>query len=190
MTDRDIIEALISRDEKETQRFFFKECRPLFVSIISRIFPYSVDYNEFVNELYLHLMENDAYRLRQFQGRSSIYQWLKIVAIRYFMSKRNNMIDMESKESLLENATLNEIVDEEKATTTRIDTEHIFGLMQNRRYVYVLKRLVLEEAEPKIVAQELKTSIDNLYNIKKRAIAAFTKIALNEAEIYEKESGK
>jgi len=36
MTDRDIIEALISRDEKETQRFFFKECRPLFVSIISR----------------------------------------------------------------------------------------------------------------------------------------------------------
>lgn len=71
MTDRDIIEALISRDEKETQRFFFKECRPLFVSIISRIFPYSVDYNEFVNGLYLHLMENDAYRLRPFQGRSS-----------------------------------------------------------------------------------------------------------------------
>ena len=81
MTDQQIIEALIARDERVTQQFFFGNCRPLFLSIIRYVFSYEVDYDEFVNEFYLHLMENDAYRLRQFQGRSIIYQWMKVIAI-------------------------------------------------------------------------------------------------------------
>ena len=58
------------------------------------------------------------------------------------------------------------------------------------RYVYVIKRLVLEEAEPKIVAEELCTNVDNLYNIKKRAIAVLTEIALKETGKYEKKFQK
>ena len=50
--------------------------------------------------------------------------------------------------------------------------------------------MVLQEAEPKVVAQELRTNVDNLYNIKKRAIAALTEIALKEVEKYEKEISK
>ena len=46
-------------------------------------------------------------------------------------------------------------------------------------------RLVLQDAEPKIVAKELGVSVDNLYNIKKRAIFSFTEIALNEVGKYE-----
>ena len=62
----------------------------------------------------------------------------------------------------------------------------LFSLMSNSRYVYVIRRLVLQEAEPKVVALELNTNVDNLYNIKKRAIAALTEVALNEVEKYEK----
>lgn len=185
MTDQQIIEALIARDERVTQQFFFGNCRPLFLSIIRYVFSYEVDYDEFVNELYLHLMANDAYRLRQFQGRSTIYQWMKIIAIRYFIAKRNGMIDNESKDALLDSVVQNEAVDGEKKMMARMDIEHLFSLMPNRRYVYVLRRLVLQEAEPKVVAQELRTNVDNLYNIKKRAIAALVDIALKE-EKYEK----
>jgi hypothetical protein len=46
--------------------------------------------------------------------------------------------------------------------------------------------LVLQEADPMVVAQELETNVDNLYNIKKRAIAALTEGALKEVEKYEK----
>ena len=74
MTTQQIIDALLARDERVTEQFFFGNCRPLFVSIIKNVFLYKVDYDEFVNEFYLYLMENDAYRLRQFEGRSSIYQ--------------------------------------------------------------------------------------------------------------------
>lgn len=186
MTDKQIIEALIARDERVTQQLFFGNCRPLFLSIIRYVFSYEVDYDEFVNEFYLHLMENDAYRLRQFQGRSTIYQWMKVIAIRYFIAKRDSMIDNESKDALLDSVVQSKIIDEEKQMTAKMDIEYLFSLMPNRRYVYVIRRLVLQEAEPKVVAQELKTNIDNLYNIKKRAIASLTEIALKEIEKYEK----
>ena len=188
MTDQQIIEALIARDEQVTRLFFFKNCRPLFMSIIRNVFSYEVDYDEFVNEFYLHLMKNDAHSLRQFQGRSTIYQWIKVVAIRYFIAKRDNMIDMDPDDNLLKN----EVVEEENgagetAINARMDIEHLFSLMTNKRYVHAIRRLVLEEAEPKEVARELMTNVDNLYNIKKRAIAALTEIALKEIEKYEKE---
>ena len=132
-------------------------------------------------------MENDAHRLRQFQGRSSIYQWLKVVAIRYFVAKRDNMIEMQSnKESSYEKLTKNQTIDTEKTITAKMDIEHLFSLMPNKRYVQVIKRLVLDDAEPQIVADELQVNIDNLYNIKKRAIAAITEVALKNIEKYEK----
>ena len=190
MTDQQIIEALIARDEQVTQQFFFGDCRPLFLSIIRYVFSYQVDYDEFVNEFYLHLMENEAYRLRPFQGRSTIYQWMKVVAIRYFIAKRDSMVDNEHKDTLLDSVVQDETVDGEKKLTAKMDIERLFSLMPNRRYVYVIRRLVLQEAEPKVVAQELRTNVDNLYNIKKRAIAALTEIALKEVEKYEKEISK
>ena len=186
MQDQQIIEALIARDERVTQQFFFRSCRPLFVSIIRYVFSYEVDYDEFVNEFYIYLMENDAYRLRQFQGRSTIYQWLKTVAIRYFIVKRDNMIDMEPKATLLGSVEQKKSVDIEKDMIAKIDIERLLSLMSNSRYVYVIRRLVLQEAEPKVVALELNTNVDNLYNIKKRAIAALTEVAFNEVEKYEK----
>ena len=186
MTDQQIIEALIARDERVTQQFFFGSCRPLFLSIIRYVFSYEVDYDEFVNEFYLHLMENDAYRLRQFQGRSTIYQWMKVIAIRYFITKRNSMIDNESQDALLDSVVQNETVDGEKKITARIDIEHLLSLMPNRRYVYVIRRLVLQETDPKVVALELRTNVDNLYNIKKRAIASLAALALKDVEKYEK----
>ena len=65
MTDQQIIEALIARNERITQQFFFKDCRPLFLSVIRYVFSYDVDYDEFVNEFYLHLMENDLITVRK-----------------------------------------------------------------------------------------------------------------------------
>lgn len=186
MTDLQIKDALILRDNKVTTDFFFRGCSPLFWSIIRKVFPYPVDYDEFVNEFYLYLMENNAYRLKQFQGRSSIYQWMKVVAIRYFIAKRDKMIDNESSDTLLGSAVQSETVDGEKKIMAKMDVERLLSLIPNRRYAYVLRRLVLQEAESEVVAQELGTNVDNLYNIKKRAVSALTEIALKEVEKYEK----
>lgn len=188
MTDQQIIAALVERDEKVTRQFFFKDCRPLFASIIRHVFTYKVDYDEFVNEFYLYLMENEAHRLRQFQGRSSIYQWMKVVAIRYFVAKRDTMIDMTPKETLTNE--IDTAYDKSNALAAKIDIHRLFMLMSNKRYVYVIQRLVLDDADPKDVAEELQVTTENLYNIKKRALAALTQLALFETEKYGKEISK
>lgn len=186
MTDRQLIDLLIARDERVTQQFFYKDCRPLFMSIIHNIFQDKADYDELISELYLHLMENDACRLKQFEGRSSIYQWLKTTAIRYFLEKRDNMIEKESEEYLLEQIAHTSIIEAEPQWTAQMDVHHLLSLMQNRRYAYVIQRLVLEEIPPQHLAEELDITVDNLYNIKKRAMAALTAIALSETNAYEK----
>lgn len=186
MTDQQIIEALIARSETVTRQFFFKSCRPLFQSIIRNVFSYEVDYDELVNELYIYLMENDAYRLRQFEGRSSIFQWLKVTAIRYFIAKRDNMIDTGAEDPLFDSAVQKEGIDTEKAMTAKMDIERLLSFMPNKRYAYVIKRLIQQEAEPKDVAEELGTNVDNLYNIKKRALAALTESAIKDVERYGK----
>lgn len=186
MTDQQIIEALIAKSETVTRQFFFKSCRPLFQSIIRNVFSYEVDYDELVNELYIYLMENDAYRLRQFEGRSSIFQWLKVTAIRYFIAKRDNMIDTGAEDPLFDSAVQKEGIDTEKAMTAKMDIERLLSLMPNKRYAYVIKRLIQQEAEPKDVAEELGTNVDNLYNIKKRALAALTESAIKDVERYGK----
>ena len=186
MTDQQIIDRLIARDRRVTEKFFFNDCRPLFTSIIRQVFTFNVDYDEFVNEFYLHLMEDDAHRLRQFQGRSTIYQWLKVVAIRYFIGKRNRVIDIDPKDALIDSPAHEEAVDEENGTTARIDIERLFSLMSNSRYKYVIRRLIIQDADPKDVAKELNINVDNLYNIKKRAMATLTEIALKDIEKYER----
>ncbi len=185
MTDKEIIEHLIARNGLVTQQFFFKDCRPLFISIINKIFSYEVDYDEFVNEFYLYLMENDSHRLRQFEGRSSIYQWLKVIAIRYFLARKNRMIENTSNESLLVEAE-REVTTEGRKALALMDIYRMFKFMPNKRQVYAIKRLVLDDAEPEKVAKELNVTVDNLYNIKKRAITALTGIAIDEEKRYGK----
>ena len=185
MSDKEIVDKLIEKDNQVTDEFFFTRCRPLFISIIHLVFSYPVAYDEFVNEFYLHLMENGAYRLKQFQGRSSVFQWMKVVAIRFFIAKRDSMIEDTSKEALLDYVAQTETIDTEKRTVSGMDVRSLLANMPNKRYAYAIKRLILDDADPKTVACELRVNIDNLYNIKKRAITALTEIALNEMEKYE-----
>ena len=107
---------------------------------------------------------------------------MKITAIRYFIAKRDRLIDMSSKDALLGRAMQSQSVDN-STEVSKMDIERLLTFMTNKRYVYVIRQLVLKDAEPEQVAQQIGVSVDNLYNIKRRAIAALTKMALKEAEI-------
>ena len=187
MTDQVIIKRLIERDNWVTQEFFFKHCKPLFHSIISKMFDYDVDYDEFVNELYLHLMENDARRLKTFNFNSSLYGWLKMVAIHYFMDKKNHdkVIENEGMDPPLEKK-------EESSTTqtmteAKVDIEKLLNAMPNERYAYVIRKLILEDMTPEDLAMEMKVTTANLYNIKKRAIQQLTLFAIDDIKRTEKQ---
>jgi RNA polymerase sigma factor (sigma-70 family) len=184
MTDRGIIQGLIARDNRVTKEFFFGSCRPLLLSIMKLVYNYEVDYDELVNELYVYLMEDDAEKLRNFQYRSSVYQWLKILSIRFFIKKRERMIEDKSKETPYDMKTTQCIVTEN--VSVEGDVKRLLSRMNNKRYVFVIQRLILEDWEPEQLAEEMGITTANLYNIKRRAMAQLTRVALNDIKEYGK----
>ena len=184
MTDREIIEGLIARDNRVTEEFFFDKCRPLFCSIMKKVFDDEVEYDEMVNELYVYLMENDAIKLRNFEYRSSVYQWLKVLAIRFFINKRGRMIDDTSQETPYDGRQ--QAADSETDMTAEGDMERLFDNMPSKRYVYVIRRLILEDWEYEDLAKDMNITTANLYNIRRRAMAQLTRIALNDINNYGK----
>ena len=74
LTDKEIVEGLLARDNKITRQFFFEDCRPLMLSIMRLVFNYPVEYDELINELYQYIMADDGAKLRQFKYRSTFCQ--------------------------------------------------------------------------------------------------------------------
>lgn len=177
MTDQEIIQGLIARDERITTDFFFRRCQPLIFALISKYYPEGADYDELVNDLYLHLMEDDARRLRQYEGRSSIYQWLKMVSRNFFLDKKNRarVIESEPEDRLLLKAK--DVVADNSANEAMMDVAAILDLIENENYRLVLQRHVIEGMSFDELEKVTGIKKANLYNIKKRALNAMEKIA-------------
>ena len=77
-------------------------------------------------------------------------------------------------------------VDTEKDMTAEGDLERLFDNMPNKRYVYVIRQLLIEEWEPDELAKDMNITTANLYNIRRRAMAQLTRAALNDIKKYGK----
>lgn len=185
MTDKETVEALVRHNAKVTAQFFYKDCRPLFLSVIKRVFDKQiVDYDEIISELYILLMEDDAKRLRQFNFESTLYQWLKVTAIRHCLKLKaqQRVIADESQEPVDDTGKTNSCQEDSHAGA---DMETLLRQMKNQRYALVIRLLMLEDQTPEEVAKRLTVTVDNLYNIKRRAIQALTDVALKDKKQYE-----
>ncbi len=182
MTDQEIIQGLIARDEKITQHFFFKMCKPLFYALIGKIFDNKADYDELVNELYLHLMADDARRLRMFEGRSNIYGWLKSVARNYFLEKKNRerVIEHESGDRLLYEAQKIEDENPERPDRKQLEEDMrvaaILDQIENENYRLILQKLIIEEMSFDELEKLTGIKKANLYNMKVRALKKLEEI--------------
>ena len=58
-----------------------------------------------------------------------------------------------------------------------MDLKSMISRIGNPRYRLVLQKLLLEDMAPEVVAKQIHVTVANLYNIKKRAMAAFLDIA-------------
>ena len=149
-----------------------------------QVFDYEVKYDELVNELYVYLMKDDAAKLRNFQYRCSLYQWLKILAVRFFVKKRDMMINDSSQEAPYNKQEQADIAESDAAAS--YDMERLLQAMPTQRYAYVIRKLVLEDCKPEDLARELNITTANLYNIKRRSMAQLSRIVLNDISEYGK----
>ena len=190
MTETEIIDGLLAKDERITRLFFFsdkeKSCKPLLLNIIHYVFSYPVEYEEAVSEFYAYLMDNDGYKLRQIQDRNTLFGWIKVSATRFFIKKRDNLIENRSQDALLGSVAEEAFADDYTRENARKDMLRILFRMKNKRYAYVLQQLILYDMEPEELANEMKITTANLYNIKRRAIAEFTEVAQKDVRYYER----
>lgn len=179
MNDKEIIEGLIAKDNQITKDFFFEKCRPLFCNIIKEVFDHQAGYDELINEFYIYLMKNDAANLKSFQYRCSVYQWLKITAIRFFIRLRDQgkIIIDESHET--PSGGNNEPIAIMEYDSRKEDLQWLLKIMPNRRYAFVIQKLIIEDMEPQQIAEEMGITVANLYNVKSHAIKQLTAVALN-----------
>ena len=190
--DRILVDGLIRKDDRITAEFL-RDYRPLFITAVRLVYDDHKD-EEFINdaigEIYYYLVRNDAAKLKSFKGESSFGAWLKIVVIRLlkYKKKYGKLIDsvtsdIHSEKEIEQNAGI--IEDTMSAFEAKEYLEYLFSKMSNKRYVEVIRALVLEDKKPKDIAMFKGITVDNLYNIKKHALDALTKIAIEERDRYE-----
>jgi len=93
------------------------------------------------------------------------------------------MIDDNSKEPL---SIGNLQVISNEGLTASVDIEQLFCNMSNKRYINVIRKLVLEDCEPDDLAHEMNITTANLYNIKRRAMAQLILVAIKDIREYGK----
>lgn len=182
-SDRDIVEGILSNNPTIIEHFFFRECKPLFVYIIRSVFDGGQEINELVNEFYLYLQHDDWCKVRQFDYRSKLLTWMSVVAIRFFQKKRMLMIEFESIEALYDKNT--HWHDPDTIQEHRMDVKTAINKMPNERYRYVIEELELKERDPEELALEMNISVDNLYNIRRRARLQLKTIMVRKEDYYD-----
>lgn len=159
------------------------------------IFNGRAENDEILNSIYLHLMENECHRLKQVSNPDALLGWINRTAVRYLIRHKGDFIadykvdssgkDDDDDEAMTEyQINKNKPAEGEGASEAQSDVERLLNGMHNTRYVLVIRELCLAEREPTEVASEMGVTVANLYNIKKRALEALTKVALKDIKHY------
>lgn len=182
-TDRQLVDGLINNDIKLIEYFFNKKCSGLFGYILVNVFDGNVDKQDLLQELFWYLAKNDWYKVRQFDFRSKLMTWVTVVAVRFFQKKREELIEKSTP------LTLNDQMWQEQncviSIDQRMDLCNVLERMPNIRYRKVIKALDLQDVRPEILAREMNVTIDNLYNIHRRALLQLRLIMGRKEDYYD-----
>lgn len=169
LDDHELVNGIINNDKGIVKYFFAKKCSGLFSFILMNIFDGNVDVRELISELYLFLADNDWSAFRKFQFRSTLMTYVSVISVRFFIHKRTQLLDLPISDSQnnqkwqLHNAIL--------TIEQRIDIRAALNKMTNERYRIVIEKLDLQDVRPEQLSMEMNVTVDNLYNIHRRALA-------------------
>lgn len=106
LTDKEIVERLISGDENVIKTFLFEDCRPALQYIGECFFTTKHSPEELVGELYEVLAEDNWRRIRQFGFKSKLTTYVTVIATRHFMKKREKEIPADVSEYLMDDGII------------------------------------------------------------------------------------
>ena len=168
LDDRELVDGILSNNIPLIEYFFQKKCSGLITYILMSVFDGNIDKHELVSEFFLFMSHNDWQVFRRFQYRSRLMTYLTVVATRFFQKKREDLMEKSSPVTLNEKAWQDHNAG--ISLDKRIDIHTALQRMPNARYRKVIEVLDLQDVRPELLAEEMNVTVDNLYNIHRRAL--------------------
>lgn len=182
-TDQEIVAAVIINDRDMIEYLFCKKCSSLLSYIAYSIFDNRVDRRELISELFLYIPKDNWYKLRQFDFRSSLMTWISVVATRFFQKKRDELLEKDSEEALL--LKIKETYQPYSSKERKMDVRNALEKMKNVRYKDVIYELDLKDTSPEEYAARNGITVDNLYNLHRRALLQLKSIMSKKEDYYD-----
>lgn len=179
--DEQLVNGILNNNRPLIEHFFQKKCSKLFAYILLNVFDGNIDKRELVSELYLFMAKNNWAVIRKFQYRSSLMTYVSVVAVRFFQKKRIALIDSMSSEEL--NDKMKHGYNYCSVIEQRMDINSALQKMPNARYRRVIEVLDIQDVQPEKLAEEMNVTVDNLYNIHRRALVQL-RIIMGRKEEY------
>lgn len=183
-SDRQIVDGILSNDRVIIEHFFFKKCSGMFDFILERVFDNEINKDELISELYLHLSSDNWKKIEQFDFRSKLTTWTTVVAIRFFQKKRTKLIGNTFPEALNSKGPNTKMRSEFKLDT-HIDIRNAIKNLKNIRYQEVIIALDLHDVQPEELAKQMNITVDNLYNIHRRALLSLKSVMGRKEDYYD-----
>ena len=182
ITDKQLVEGLLRNEESVIQYVFYEHFDSLLrYNALKVAANKNVQFEDLVQELYLYVSKNDWEKLRKYDPSFPFANWFSVVSYRFFKDFTFSMIESTSKIPI-------ENVDDRNAflqgnntfSTIVMDIKNAIRKSKPPRDRQILEALVLNEEEPAEVAERFNVTVDNLYNIKRRALAKLIKNHLQD----------
>ena len=135
----------------------------------------SSDASDLIHELYIYLQNDHWAKLRKYDPALPFEKWLSVVSYRFFKDHAIAMLDSRRQISVsqLADREVEHIYSqgEMHLSTLMMDLRDAIGRLESERDRSILHSILVDDEDPAAVAARQGITIDNLYNIKRRALA-------------------
>lgn len=175
-TDAIFIKALKMGNNEISRQFFYKEIGGILHKIRMEVFRGNVDFDELVSELYIYLSRDNWTKFDGFDGKNGcrLRTWIIPVAWRYFMSIRERLLKTVKIDD--NSGVIKDSIRDDLRIQIAIDVNAVLSRMPNQRYAEIIRLLLIEGYASQDVADMLDMKVENIYNLKHRAINQFIEL--------------
>lgn len=174
--DKNLLYDLLNNDEKAINYVFYKNFSALLRYNVTKATKGKVsDPEDLIHDLYLYLQNNNWEKLRLYNPDMPFVSWFSVVSYRFFKDSVRSMIDSADKMPISNIENSNSSLSSNEIDTFTMDIKNILKDFKPPRDKYILEAFLLKDEEPAVIATRFGVSIDNLYNIKRRALARLRK---------------
>ena len=179
--DTHFVADLIADDAKAVECLLYGRFRDILVYNalkVSRTYiagSFRPDVDDLAHELYLYFKKDNWAKLRKYDPSLPFDKWLSVVSYRFFKDHVLSMPDTyrQTAAGTLPDAAQEHIYaqGESHIDMLKMDIRDALDRLDSPRDRSILQALVVDDEEPAAVAAQHNITVENLYNIKHRALA-------------------